>query len=655
MRILPLFIFVAIATTQLIFSQSIENTQNTQLLFKVANEEVSVDEFTRVYLKNLDLISDESQKDVQDYLNLYIDYKIKLAEAKRLGYNQKESYLRELQSYKNQLTESFIYDSEINDALVKEAYNRSLEEVKAQHILIKLDPTQSDTTAVYQKLLEFKSMLQDKGFESIKSALHDGQRIFVEDLGYFSAFKLVYEFESKAYQTEVGEISDPFRTRFGYHILKVLDRRPSMGEVTVSHIMVGHKPKDTLNSSEKRIQEIYNLLQQGERFESLAKSFSEDKNSAAKGGKLKPFRSGQINSIPFETAAFALPNPGAISKPVKTNFGWHILKLMEKKSNPTFQNAKMDFENKVKKDTRSKLIKDKMYTRLLGKYKVNYLTSNLVYFKNKMSVTDYFSGKWEKPKDFPKDSLFMEIEQKRISYDDFANFLIRTQRDYNPKWDIDALLSNKYGAFLEYNIFKYRRDNLENENPEYAYLLKEYKEGLLLFDLMQDKIWEGAKQDSIGLSNYFKQNSKSYFWPRQIDASVARSSSKVVLKEVKKLLKSGLSTETIAKKLNNQTQKVIFTNGLMSSGDIALQSFPDEFVFKKGISKIFKLSDAYSLVFVKSTIPERPKTLEESKGQLISDYQLYIENKWMHQLRTEYPVYVNDAVLENIKLKLAEN
>ena len=140
-----------------------------------------------------------------------------------------------------------------------------------------------------------------------------------------------------------------------------------------------------------------------------------------------------------KTAAFALPNPGAISKPVKTNFGWHILKLMEKKSNPTFQNAKMDFENKVKKDTRSKLIKDKMYTRLLGKYKVNYLTSNLVYFKNKMSVTDYFSGKWEKPKDFPKDSLFMEIEQKRISYDDFANFLIRTQRDYNPKWDIDAL------------------------------------------------------------------------------------------------------------------------------------------------------------------------------------------------------------------------
>ena len=232
---------------------------NNDVLFTLNKEPVYATEFMRVYSKNLDLVQDESQKDVDAYLTLFKSYKLKLKEAKYLEFDKKPSYIRELANYKKQLAKNYLSDNKVTDALVLEAYERSINEVKASHILIKIpeDASAQDTLIAYNKILKIRETLISVGFETLKRDIHDGKTIFVEGLGYFSCFKMVYDFENAAYNTNIGEVSMPFRTRFGYHIVKVFDKRKSRGEVTIGNIMVSSKQVDSIqDNSENRINDI---------------------------------------------------------------------------------------------------------------------------------------------------------------------------------------------------------------------------------------------------------------------------------------------------------------------------------------------------------------------------------------------------------------
>ncbi len=264
---------------------------NNDVLFTVAEEPVYASEFVRIFNKNLDLVQDESQKDVDEYLNLFVNYKLKIAEARTQGLDDKPAYKRELANYKKQLAKNYLTDTEVTDELVEEAYYRMINEIKANHILIRLDESASpeDTLAAYNELVKLRDRVKVEGFEKVKQEVHNGQTVYAEELGYFTGFKMVYDFENVAYTTEVGEISMPFKTKFGYHIVIVEDKRESRGERTVAHIMLSNKANDKEESSEIRINEIYKKIEQGESFEALAKQFSEDKSSAAKGGELAPF------------------------------------------------------------------------------------------------------------------------------------------------------------------------------------------------------------------------------------------------------------------------------------------------------------------------------------------------------------------------------
>ena len=280
------------------FSFFISNAQITDddTLLTIASTPVSANEFVRVYNKNLDLVQDDSQKEIDSYLELFINYKLKLTEAKALRYDKDPVYLKEFQSYKNQLTQSYLTDKNVTDDLVREAYDRTTNEVKAQHILILLDEVETDTLAVYSKVEAYRKRLVNEDFESLKKELHNGKNIFVEDLGYFSAFKMVYNFESAAYATKVGAVSQPFRTRFGFHVVKILEKRKSRGQVSVAHIMIANTQKDSTLVAKDRIQELHRLLLQKDDFGELAKQFSDDKSSSNRGGELSPFKSGQINT-----------------------------------------------------------------------------------------------------------------------------------------------------------------------------------------------------------------------------------------------------------------------------------------------------------------------------------------------------------------------
>ncbi|MFD1615262.1 peptidylprolyl isomerase [Gelatiniphilus marinus] len=645
MKFKHFFTLLFTATVLHINAQSDTN----EVLFTVDNDPVYVSEFIRVYNKNLDLVQDESQKDIDEYLSLFTAYKLKLKEAKTLGLDKKPSYLRELNTYKKQLAKNFIYDNKVTDALVKEAYNRISYEVNANHILIKIpeNANPQDTLVAFNKISKLRDRALNEGFEKVRKEVHNGTSVFGEALGYFSGFRMVYKFENAAYNTKVGEISQPFRTRFGYHIVTVLDKRKSRGERTVAHIMIGIKQNDTLNENpETRIQDIYKKLNQGEDFEALAKQFSEDKNSAAKGGLLAAFSSGKLSSPEFEDVAFNLKEVGDVSQPFKTKYGWHIVKLHAKKLTPPFEVIKSELEAKVKRDSRSKIIDAALHHKLKTKYNIDDQQPALAYFESILN-NDYFKNTWKLPSNFKGDSSLIKIGNTSFTFKDFGDYLEKTQRGANPKSTLKTIVSEKYDTFLNTRLIQYQENHLEEENQEFAHIVNEYRDGLLLFDLMESTIWNTAKTDSLGVQDYYNTNKEKYMLPKRIDAVVASSAKQRVLKKVAKLLDENMDLNVIKKLVNNNGKvHVVFTSGTMDANH---QALPDNFQFAKGISKIYKHNKAFIVAKVNAVFPKQLKTLDEAKGLVLSDYQAFKEKNWVNQLKEKYSVVINENALNKVK------
>lgn len=632
-------------TLNLAFSQ-----EKDEVLLKVDGEPIMTSEFLRVYNKNLDLVKDESQKDVDGYLKLFTEYQLKLKEARRLKLHEDAKYQREFLRYKNQLTKNYLSENKVTDALVKEAYDRGNLDINASHVLVRLDENATDTLNAYNKVLNLRERVLNEGFDAVKKEAHNGKTIFLEDLGYFSAFKMVYDFETAAYNTPKGEISMPFRTQFGYHVVKVNDKRPSRGTITAAHIMIALEQKDTLLDPEQRINDIYKKIQQGESFESLAKQFSDDKSSARNGGKLSPFKSGQLSSTEFEDQAFALKNDEDVSEPFKTEYGWHIVKRIDLKPIQTFEELKPTLESKVKRDSRSKLINAAMVNELKKRYDISYNEDAKGYFESILSNA-YFTRSWKLPEEFEKDNVLFTINNKSFTYNDFGNHLLAAQRLYiNKTMPFSNVVNTEFDRFFESNILQYREENLEFENEEFANILAEYRDGLLLFDLMENEIWNKASKDSTGLEEYYKANKSKYQWGKRVEVLMASSANKNKLQEALKMMKNGKSEEDIKAKLNTDSEKhIIFTKGVYDLSDSRL---PNDFEAKEGLSKIYRHNDAFHVMDVKAVMPEAIKTLEEARGNVINDYQSELETNWIDGLYKRFSVEVNEKVLESVKTKI---
>ena len=627
-----------------VFSQ----ISNDDVLFSVGDEPILAQEFIRVYNKNLEIVQDESQKDIDAYLNLFVNYKLKLQEAKSLGLDKKPSYLKELKGYQKQLSKKYLTESNVTEALIKEAYDRMSYEIKAQHILVRIEEYEKDTTAYYKKILNFKERFFKQGFESVKTSVHNGNTVFVEDLGYFSSFKMVYDFESAAYNTGVGEISDPFRTQYGYHVVKVLDKRKSQGEVTVGHIMISLNENDSLAKAEVRINELYKMLQQGQKFESLAQQFSEDKSSAKMGGKLKSFKTGQLASAEFEKVAFSLQNNGDISIPFKTSYGWHIVKLYNKTPLASYEQLKSDLEQQVKRDSRSKLISSAMSKKLRQNYKV---PEAAVVLPNFLEFFDeeFFKNTWTLSESFEGSKQFIVIGNKQLVYSDFYNYINNSKRGLKVRQSVTDFVTTQYENFVNSEVLKYHEENLEFVNVDFANILNEYREGLLLFDLMEDKVWNAVKSDTAALHAFYESNKKDYLNPEKVKAILVTSPKKEFIKKAKKLLIENKTVEEIKQQINTSDQNILVTTGMLSKNTNII---PEDFLMKMGLSDIYKWNKAYHIVMVTEVLPESIKTFEDAKGLVISDYQIIYEKNWMEVLSKKYKVYVNKEVLKRTKQQL---
>jgi peptidyl-prolyl cis-trans isomerase SurA len=612
-----------------LFITSIITAQNKKdkVLLTIDNNPVYTSEFLRVYNKNKDIINEENKKNVDEYLELFVNYKLKLKEAKDLKLDTVSSYLKELNKYKKQLIEPYLKDRKVTDKLVKEAYERMKFEINANHILITLPPKASpkDTLITYNKLIEARNkIINGEKFEevAVKYSKDPSVKQNGGNLGYFSAFSMVYPFETAAYNTKKGEISMPFKTQFGYHIVKVNDKRPSKGEIKVAHIMIREK-KDDPNYAKKQINDIYNKLNQGEDFEKLAKQYSDDKVSAAKGGVLKRFSYGRM--IPsFADIAFSLKNKGDISKPFKTKFGWHIVKLIDKYPVKSFDELKDFITKKIERGERSVILGKSMANKLKKKYNV----------KINSKILDSYLNK---PKDttLNKEIVF-SVKNKKYNVAELKKYLAKRR-------------GKTYQDFIDDMTVEYYKNHLAEENQDYANTLQEYKDGLLLFDLLQKNIWTKAEKDTIGLQQFYKNNISNYKWKKRVKASIASCSKKDKCEIVQKLLKENKKIEEIKNTVNEgATVNVLFTSGVF---EINSDKLPKNITIKEGVSKVVKDNNDFKVVKIDEILPESIKKLKETKGKVISDYQDYLEKEWIHKLHKKYEVKINKKQVKKLKKK----
>ena len=482
------------------FSVSVFSQKRDKTLITIDGEKITVSEFKRTYEKNLDVIDSQDSKNLINNLDLFINFKLKVKEAYVLKLDTLSSYKKEIETYKNQLSAPYLQDTTFLGQLVKDAYFRTKNEVKAKHILIRMkkDALPKDTLIAYTKIIKLRDrIIAGEDFEAIatqfsedKSARNDsktGRKGNGGNLGYFSAFRMVYPFEVAAYSTKVGQISMPFKTQYGYHIMKVDAVRESKGEIEAAHILI----RDTSVKGKQKIDSIYDKLNRNEKFEDLAKQYSEDPGSKNNGGKLGKFGSGRMVK-PFSEAAFGLENINDFSEPFKTDFGWHIVKLLKKHPVKSFEEMKMDLKKKVKNNSRMQLSKKAVVNKLKKQYSIieNEEAKIILNKKNIRTVS--------------KDSLqgtIITINNKNISQEEFVNY-IKNRRNL----PIFKLFEN----FKDEQIMEYYKENLIHTEPEYAYILNEYQDGLLLFELMQEKIWSASSKDTLGLKKYFTTNSKKY-------------------------------------------------------------------------------------------------------------------------------------------------
>ncbi|WP_369048939.1 peptidylprolyl isomerase [Tenacibaculum sp. UWU-22] len=476
-------LLVAFCIVNVLFAQK----QNTVLL-TINDKPITVSEFKYVYDKNKDIILDKASKNIDNYLTLFIDYKLKVAEAHELNLDKSKAYNDVIADYKKRLLTSYLQDKDYLDKLVKQAYFRIKNEVKAKHILVRFHDNMqpSDTLALYNKILGYRNrILAGESFEKVAKEVSEDPSAKVNggDLGYFTAFEMVYPFENAAYQTKVGQVSMPFKTRFGYHIIKVNDMRPSKGEFQVAQILVSDKS----NTGKAIIDSAYAALQAGEQFKSVVSKFSTDEGSISKGGILPRFRIGTMVKE-FENAVLTLDKEGAYSKPFKTKYGWHIVKLVKNYPILSFDEMKDKLMHQVKNSDRSKLYRKEALKRLKKQYSIKVNKEALAEFKNPY-------------KTFLKDNLqatLLTINNKEIKQEAFYNYYKGSQKP------IDYL----FEKFKDNQILVYFENDLENTSPTYKHALQEFKDGLLLFDLMQKKVWNKALQDTKGLEDFFAKQAK---------------------------------------------------------------------------------------------------------------------------------------------------
>ena len=662
-------ILVLVALGLAALSGSFNKKNQKEIVMEVGPEEVTLSEFETTFNKNNDdkVITEEY---LDEYADLYVDFKRKVLYAQEKQMDTSQAFIRELAGYRRQLARPYLTDKNAELALVDEAYQRMKKEVKASHILLTLDENAlpADTLVTYNKLMDLRSqILSGSSFQSVAMANSQDPSAKTNggDLGYFSAFRMIYAFENIAFKTEVGDISLPFRTQYGYHILKVEDKRDNKGEIKVAHIMIEERedtPQKELAANQEKIIQLKEAFQSGKTFEELVK-FSDDKSSSKNNGELPFFGSGQM--VPsFEKAAFSLENIGDVTAdPVKTVYGWHFIKLIDIKPVPSFEDSKSDIERKIKRDTRSNQGKNSLIKTIKKEYNFKDVTSD--------KLDPFYEinfQKWDRSSYKTDGKTLFILDNVSYNQDDFADYLNNQKTKTDPKTMVSTI-NKMYKDFVERTCLDYEDSQLENKYPEFKNLMKEYHDGIMLFDLMDKKVWSKAISDTVGLKKYYDLTKENYLWGETVSASNFNCSDKQVETKLRSLINNRTSISILSKKeidlldlgkgeefyLSDQDivniingsnpDNISLVNNDYSKGDL---DFVDQ-KWSVGLTNgEEQLNGSIKVVHIKEIKSGKLMTFEEARGSVISDYQDYLEASWKKELEEKYPATIYKDVLYSI-------
>lgn len=628
-----------------------------QPLFTIGDQGVSADEFKAVYLKNRDIGKDIDPKTPSEYLDLYINFKLKVKEAHDMGMDTMPSFIREFESYRKQLAQPYLEDRTVDSMLLDEAYTRMQLEVRAAHIMVDLAPDAlpADTLAAYNNIMNIRAQTLKSGasFEELakKYSTDPGSATNGGDLGYFTVFNMVYPFETAAYNTPVGDISKPVRSQFGYHIVKTLDKRPARGTVVVKHIfLISNDKTEPAKAADaaQRIQEIYAKLQAGESFDQLARQFSDDKNTSEKGGQLPPFG---INAMmpEFEEESFGLTTPGDFSKPFKTSIGWHIVSLVERIPIPPYKEVSRELEQKISRDSRSAKSHQMFLANLKREYNFTEYPKRLEELYKTVDES-FLDGKWDANRAAKYKKPLFKLHGLDYNQQAFVAYMAKEQgkggRTTNPKAEVYRL----YNTYVDATILGYENEQLETKYPDFRLLVNEYRDGILLFDLTQQKVWNAASQDSAGLYNFYEANKQNYLWPERVAADYFNCETDKVAKKVAKMAEKGASISEIEAKFNKDSKlEVISGSDKFAKGKFAPV---DQAAWESGVVTIVLQDGRYFVVRINEVLQPEPKKLEEARGLIISDYQKQLEKDWIADLKARYPVTINTELFRSLEAEL---
>jgi peptidyl-prolyl cis-trans isomerase SurA len=525
-------------------------TQNTRepAIMKVNGVPVPVSEFKFVYEKSI--TSPDSlylRESVMSYFELFTNFKLRVAEAKALGMDTTTNFKSEYATYQDQLAQPYLANPRFIDSLTREAYQRMGQDVLTSHILIgvKQEANPADTLKAYQKIQQIRERaIKGEDFNNLAYELSEDPSAKENkgSLGYIYALQMVYEFETQAYKTPVGQISPIFRSNYGYHILKVHDKRNATGTFSVAHIMA-QVPKnstpDEINQHLKRMEEVYTRLQRGENWEELCKKYSDDTPTKNKGGVLPEFKAGQV--LPeLADNALTLKNIGEFSKPFRTMYGFHIIKLLGRKGMPSFSEVEANLRSEVQKDSRSKLSRAVLVKQILKEHKFK---ENAEGIKAALAAADNRlpTGAWSydiKNPNINKPLCSLNSKEVKESYTvkDFFEYVYQNQIPKEGVTDGQYVMQTYYDKFKEDVALSLERVLLSKKYPEYRLLLNEYREGILYFELMRQKVWNKAIEDTLGAKAYFDQNRDKYRWDMRVNATVFQVANDQILGQLKNYL-----------------------------------------------------------------------------------------------------------------------
>ena len=655
LKILTLgFVFFLVAGLQ---------AQDNRTLVTIDSEDITVDDFMYVYQKNNTQGNVMDKKSVDEYLDLYINFKLKVREAEALGYDTVKAFQEELAGYRKQLAEPYFVDESIIDELLTEAYERKKLDIRASHILVKVGPNSvaEDTLAAYNKIKAARErVLSGEDFNAVATEISDdpsarprksprgGNEIPGNggDLGYFSVFDMVYPFENGAYNTPKGKVSMPVRTDFGYHIIKVTDKIPAQGSIEAAHLFLMVPDTATEEESkaiEKEIVSLYERIMEGENFEDLVKEYSDDKGSASRGGMLPKFNVNRM--VPeFIEAISIMQDSGAISKPVLTSYGWHIIKLYSKSGIEPFDKVKDEMKKRLEKDGRAQKSKEVIIRDIKKQYGYKEFPDAIAEIYPIIDSSIY-KGKWEVPADIDFTKSVFNLGEYSYSQKSFAEYIAEKQ-DISAEEKIAEFVNRKFKEVSDIKCRNYYDSKLEGKYPEFKAIVQEYRDGILLFELTNDKIWNFASKDTVGLKAYYAEHQKEFMWEERLDASLITVMDSAYIGKVRALASSGTKDEDILAQVNNDSTTIVKINRKKfqkNENDLI-----DSIKWKKGLSENTKVKGNTVFVNVHSKVAPEPKTFDEARGLITAGYQEKLEKEWIAELRGKYIVVVNQEVLTSL-------